>query len=211
VTISGDAYVPVIKDLPPELRKLRIVAPPLELVMLPEKGQHSWSVSHDPNEKISLEQIRDVAGILSWLSSGTAEMEIFMDGRHLMDGIIDAEASSEGHFWKRLYLVTKALIVAVPPDRRPPTLSYSVVDLLGGLDDIAKFAVYSTESATMRLEKPLSVFEGLMDFLGTYWIRIEDVIFYATVQAVITSVVAEKKAPAGSDNLAQILQSRSPI
>jgi hypothetical protein len=191
VTLVGDAYTPGIANLDPELRKVRIVAPPLSIVLRLVDGTYTVNASHDPSEKLPLEEIRDVSGILSWLASGSTQLEILAEGLQLLDGVVTTEPSNSGPFWRRLYAATKILAVTVPIERRPPGLVFSAIDLLDGINALAKFAGVVTSSVTLRFDKPLASFDGLRDFVGTYWLQIDEVVFYAVVHSPIESIESE--------------------
>ena len=183
VRLVGAVYTPGLPGLPPELQKLRILAPPLDLIVTPFATQEA-TLSHDGSEPLEILDLYRRSTIWSWSDQGDVRIEVWAHGRLMINGELQLSGARGAAYWRRLNQALRRLLDFAPSDLWPATARFKIVDMMEELDDLAKFAGMITDPGVEMTVGEIpsdaeDMLSGCRRFLGGQWMQMNDVTLYA--------------------------------
>lgn len=195
VRLVGGVYSPGLPGLPTELQKLRILAPPLDLIVRPS-GTQEATLTHDGSEPLEILDLYRRSAIWSWSDRGDVSLEIWAHGRLIINGELQLSGARGAAYWRRLHQALRRLLDFAPADLWPASARFKVVDMMEELDDLAKFAGMVTEPGVeVKIGEIPSGKEDMLNdcrrFLAGHWMQLDEVTLYAVVMSNIDEVKAK--------------------
>lgn len=192
ISWPGQVYVPAMPGLPLELRRMRICAGPLEMVIAGDgTANFKWSMPVDEPQTI-VELSRQIA-FRSWSDSQALEIAIWSEGHCLTVGDLcfDAIPTNEP-YWTSVHRAFGALLSVAPMERVPKSLKLSLGELLGHIEDLSDFAGYLSQGAgvvTMTLEQTATEhLDGTTRMIIPVYYELAGHVFIAVVERRVTAV-----------------------
>ncbi|MDB5576045.1 MAG: hypothetical protein JWR80_1221 [Bradyrhizobium sp.] len=192
VRLVGAVYSPGLPGLPKELQKLRVLAPPLDLILRPFATTEA-TLTHDGSEPLEILDLYRRSTIWSWSDRGDVRIEVWAHGRLMINGELQLSGARGAAYWRRLKQALRRLLDFAPADLWPASARFKVVDMMEELDDLAKFAGMITEPGVEMTvgEIPSDAEDMLNDcrrFLAGPWMQLNDVTLYAVLVSDIDEV-----------------------
>lgn len=157
VSWPGQIYVPVIPGLDQALRRMRVVAGPLEIVIAGD-GTANFKWSMPVNEPQNIVELSRQISFRSWSDSHPLDMAIWSEGQCLTAGNLNFDgAPANEPYWKTVHHAFGTLLSIAPIERVPTTLMLSLGELLDHINDLSEFAAHLSQGqalVTMTLEQP---------------------------------------------------------
>lgn len=198
IALSGKIYTVPLENIPPERRKARVAAGPLELI-LRYAGHQEAHIDCDMSEPLDMQAALNAASLLSWGGVDPLQVAVWVDGRCLVQGRLTLTETNGAGYWRRLRQVIQRLLTFMPAERWQPQGHFSLLDMMQGLDGLAKFAGLVSGGVTVGYEgvppEDFSLLETMTDYLGCHWVEMDHV----SALAVIAAPIEVASRPGGAD------------
>lgn len=193
LSLTGQVYAVPLQDIPVERRKARIQAGPLELI-LRYAGRQEAHVSSDMSELLDLPAVLTASSLLSW-GSTPLTTSVWVDGRCLVQGELTLREIGGASHWLRLREVAKRLLNFMPADRWPAQARFSLLDMMQGLSQVARFAGLVSGGVTLSYsdvpDEDVAALHEMRGYLGCHWVELDQV----TAVAIVTAPIKASTRP----------------
>ncbi|WP_332771787.1 hypothetical protein [Phenylobacterium sp.] len=193
ISLDGQVFVPGIPNLPDNLKKVRIRAQFVDLVVR-ANGECHLRANIDPEQPLSIEVVDKVAAVWSWLDEGALEVQVWARGRRLMNSRIGMERNPDARYWRRLREATGGLLSFLQPARWPSQVQFKVLDLMEGLETVTKFIdAVQSDHQVMRMgaSEHADWLSTRSRYIHPVYLDLGDITFFALMQNAMEYVGTE--------------------
>jgi hypothetical protein len=180
--LEGEIFAPGLPGLPPELWKLRVRTSLLDFTLKPD-GVTRVVAELDTAVRLPFETIRNAAAIYSWGQKGPVDFTIWTDGKLLVSGQFDVDATNVS-FWPALNEAIEPLAALAPLVRRPKELAFSITELVSHLKAIREFGAIlggSLLNLSFSMDEKLSETQ-ITHYRGPFHLELGGHLFFAIVE-----------------------------
>lgn len=195
VRLSGGVYAPGMPNLPPEVQKLRLWAPPLEVIMR-RTGEQTITLSYDGAAQYDILTLQRIVSLWAWSGQGDLQIEAWSLGRPMLKGSAPLGGVKGGPYWLRLHRILRRLLAFAPADVWPAGARFNLVDMMEGINDLAKFAgMVSDPGMTLGCGKTPKGMEATLAactrYIGPHVLDLGEATLFAVVVSPVEKVIEE--------------------
>jgi hypothetical protein len=195
VRLPGGVYAPGMPGLPREVQKLRLLAPPLEVIMR-QTGEHAVTLSYDGSAQYDILALQRIVSLWAWSGQGELQVEAWSLGRLMLHGSAPLGSVKGGRYWLRLHRILRRLLAFAPADLWPSDARFNLVDMMEGSDDLAQFAgMVSDAGMTLGCGDTPDGMEAALAactrYIGPHVLDLGEATLFAVVVSPIEKVIRE--------------------